>query len=296
MGADEGLIIMINASLTQVRDRLHAMLCYQAFITPISLPIEKKYRNFARLACEFLEERRAEVIHHQVPRHHVLHRFTPKKSPKAKKILIAHGWLSRAAYMARLINALDQQGYEVFALDFPAHGEAKGMQLPWTDAVLILKETLNQYGPFYAVIGHSFGGSMLLNTFNIAGQLQEWQLNHQPEHAILIASPTQMRSPVNKLAKKFNLSKHGYLQLRQVMREQTSIDLKLVRLHHFIAQESTIPFLCIHGELDNTISTQESIKFCNTYPNATLCLLPNANHVSVLMDERVEQVVCSFLE
>lgn len=78
------------------------------------------------------------------------------------------------------------------------------MQLPWTDAVAILRDTINQYGPFYAVIGHSFGGSMLLNTLNVSGQLPDWQLKYKPECAILIASPTQMRSPVNRIAK--NLS------------------------------------------------------------------------------------------
>ncbi|CAM2815514.1 putative hydrolase [Legionella steigerwaltii] len=286
---------MITSSLIHVRDILHAQLCYQAFITPIFLPLEKEYRDIAKLACEFIEGRRTEVIHNEFPRHHVLHRFAPQKNSKGKKILITHGWISRAAYMARLIRVLHQQGYEVYALDFPAHGEAKGLQLPWTDAVAILKDTINQYGPFYGVIGHSFGGSMLLNTLNVAGQLPDWQLNQKPERAILIASPTQMRSPVNRIAKKFKLSGHGYLQLRQVMQQQARFDIKLVRLRHFISQSPNIPFLCIHGELDKTISTKESIEFCKKYPGAKLCLLPEANHVSVLFDERVERLVCDFL-
>ncbi|MCW8398487.1 alpha/beta fold hydrolase [Legionella sp. PATHC038] len=287
---------MITSSLIHVRDILHAQLCYQAFITPIFFPLEKEYRDFAKLACEFIEGRRTEVIHNEFPRHHVLHRFAPQKNSKGRKVLITHGWISRAAYMARLIHVLHQQGYEVYALDFPAHGEAKGLQLPWTDAVAILKDTINQYGPFYAVIGHSFGGSMLLNTLNVAGQLPEWQLQYKPERAILIASPTQMRSPVNHIAKKFKLSGHGYLYLRQVMKQQARFDIKLVRLHHFISQSPNIPFLCIHGELDETISTKESIEFCKKYPDAKLCLLPEANHVSVLLDERVERLVSDFLE
>lgn len=286
---------MITSSLIRVRDLLHAQLCYQAFITPIFFPLEKEYRSFAKLACEFIEARRTEVIHKEFPRHHVLHRFASQKNTNGKKVLITHGWISRAAYMARLIHALHQQGYEVYALDFPAHGEAKGLQLPWTDAVAILKDTINQHGPFYAVIGHSFGGSMLLNTLNVAGQLPEWKLQHKPERAILIASPTQMRSPVNRIAKKFKLSGHGYLQLRQVMKQQAGFDIKLIRLRHFISQSPNIPFLCIHGELDKTISPKESIEFCNQYQNAKLCLLPDANHVSVLMDERVDQLVCEFL-
>ena len=287
---------MITTSLAHVKDMLHAQFCYQLFITPLHLPIEKEYRNFAKLACEFMEGKRTEVIHQEYPRHHVLHHFIPEKNAKAKKILITHGWMSRAAYMARLIDTLHQQGYEVYALDFPAHGEAKGLQLPWIDAVAVLKETINQHGPFYGVIGHSFGGSMLLNTLNIAGQFPEWELKHKPERVVLLASPTQMRNPVNHVAKKLKLSGHGYLQLRNLIQQQAKMNLNRVSLRYFVSQMPSIPFLCIHGELDETISPKESVLFCQTYQNADLCLLPNVNHVTVLMDERVERSVSDFLE
>ncbi|BCA96769.1 alpha/beta hydrolase [Legionella antarctica] len=287
---------MMTDSITYLRDLLHAQLCYQFFITPIHLPIEKKYRDFAKMACEFIEDKRSEVIHQEMPRHHVLHRFIPPDNTAAKKVLITHGWISRAAYMIKLIKALHQQGYDVYALDFPAHGESKGLQLPWPDAVAILKEIMNQHGPFYGVIGHSFGGSMLLNTLNLAGQRPEWQLKHTPERAVLIASPTRMRSPINTIARRFKLTGNGYLQLRELIRQQAEIDLNMIQLRRFVTQMLDMPFLCIHGEQDSTINPKESIVFCREYKNANLTLLPEADHVSVLIDDRVEQLVCDFFE
>lgn len=286
---------MMTNSLAHIKDFLHAQFCYQLFITPIHLPLEKQYRDFAKMACEYIEGKRSEVIHQEFPRHHVIHRFIPAKNSNGKKILISHGWMSRAAYMVRLIKCLHQQGYDVYALDFPAHGDAKGLQLPWTDAIAILRDIINTHGPFHGVIGHSFGGSMLLSTLNLSGQLPEWQLNYKPERVILIASPTQMRNPVNTIARRFKLSGHGYLQLRQLIRQQANIDPKLMRLRYFTSQTPDIPFLCIHGEQDITINPKESIVFCREYKNANLNLLPDADHVSVLMDDRVEQLVCDFL-
>lgn len=282
----------MNPSL---KDILHAQLCYQLFITPLHLPLEKKYRYFARMGCEFIEANRSEVIHEENPRHHVLHYFKPAKNTTSRKILITHGWVSRAAYMVRLIKVLHQQGYEVYALDFPAHGEAKGLQLQWTEATAIIRQTLDHYGPFYAVIGHSFGGSMLLNTLNLAGQLPSWQLQHKPEKAILMASPTQMRSPVNSLARKLQLNGQSYLYLRQLIKQNASVDLKLVRLRHFTSCNHNTTFLCIHGEQDTTVSPKESMIFCRHYPHASLSLLPNADHVSILLDERVDTLVSEFL-
>ena len=285
---------MLANTLTEFRDYVHARLCYQLFITPIHLPIEKQYRNFARRACEFFVENRTEVIHCIYPRHHVLHHFTPHHNSQAKKVLITHGWMSRAAYMARLIFALQKQGFDVYALDFPAHGEAKGVQLPWTDAVLLLKQIMNYFGPFYAVIGHSFGGSMLLNTLNLASQLPEWQLDTEPERVVLMASPTRMRIPIGKLARRFKLSGRGFLFLRKVFRQNAIMDLRKLDFRHYINHAQT-PFLCIHGDKDDSIMPCESTIFCQQYPYASLALLPGADHVSVLMDERVEKTVCQFL-
>lgn len=288
---------MMTDSLAYIKDILHAQLCYQLFITPLHFPLEKKYRDFGKIACEYVENRQSEVIHNEVPRHHVLHRFKPAAAvDKNKKILITHGWMSRAAYMVRYIRVLQRQGYDVYALDFPAHGDAKGVQLPWTDAVAIIRQSLNMHGPFYAVLGHSFGGSMLLSTLNLAGQLPEWQIEHKPERAVLIASPTQMRTPMNSLARRFKLSGHGYLYLRQLIRQHGIVNPSLIGLRHYVAQLPETPFLCIHGELDDTVHPKESMIFCREYKNAQLQLLKDADHVTVLMDERVEQMVCAFLE
>ena len=285
----------MNANaLTNIKDFLHAQFCYQLFITPIPFPIPKEYRRVAQRACEFLKNRRSGLIEFETPRHHVIHHFSQPDNPNAKKVLITHGWISRAAYMMRLIRSLHKQGYDVYALDFPAHGDAKGMQLPWTDAVTVLQHTINRLGPFYAVIGHSFGGSMLLNTLTLASQYPEWKLDTEPERVVLLASPTRMRIPVSIIARQLKLSAKGYLLLRDVFRQQAVIDLNRLHFRHYIA-DAKIPFLCIHGEEDKAIKPQESIIFCQRYPHASLVLLPGIDHMGILLDKRVEQAVGQFL-
>lgn len=281
-------------SLTTIKDYLHAQFCYQLFITPIYQPLPQKYRPFAVRACKYLETERSDIIHIESPRHHVIHRFKQPDNPHAKKILITHGWMSRAAYMASLINVLHNQGFDIYALDFPAHGESKGVQLPWTDAVSVLQQTLNQLGPFYGVIGHSFGGSMLLNTLNLASQYPEWKLDKEPERVVLLASPTRMHTPVGRLARQFKLTTKGYLLLRKLFREESIINLKCLDFRHYTEHAKT-PFLCVHGTDDEAIIPEESILFCKKYPHASLSLLKDIDHVSILMDERVEQAVSTFL-
>ncbi|VEG92033.1 alpha/beta hydrolase [Legionella spiritensis] len=286
---------MIVHSLKEMRDFFYARLCYQIFITPIPFPLEKQYRDFAERACEFVLKNRSELIVRQTPRHHVIHRFAQPHTTNARKVLITHGWMSRAAYMVKLIRALHKQGYDVYALDFPAHGEAKGIQLPWTDAVMILQNVINTLGPFYGVIGHSFGGSMLLNTLNLACQFQEWRLNIEPERVVLIASPTRMRTPVSKLARRFGLSGKAFMELRDLFRQNTFTKIEHLNFRHF-AEHGTMPVLCIHGKEDHTIRPIESVLFCQRYPHASLKLIPGIDHVDVLIDTRVEHEVSQFLD
>lgn len=286
--------MMFVNTLKEMRDFLHAQLCYQLIITPLPMPVEKQYRAFAERACEYIVSKRSTLIERHSPRHHVLHHFAQPDNPAAKKVLITHGWMSRAAYMVKLIRHLHQQGYDVYALDFPAHGEAKGLQLTWTEAVSILRETMNHFGPFHAAIGHSFGGSMLLNTLNLANQFDEWQLAVEPERMVLIASPTRMRTPVGRLARQLRLTGQGYRELRNIFRQNASTQIERLHFRHLV-HRGKVPILCIHGSEDKTIRPVESIHFCQRYPHAALKIIPGIDHIEVLIDSRVEEEVGRFL-
>lgn len=284
---------MIAKKCWAFRDFVHALFCYQFLITPIPVPIEKEYQFFAERACNFLSKRRTKVIKEYVPRPYVLHHFAQPENPDAKKILITHGWMSRAAYMVRLISALHEDGYEVYALDFPAHGDAKGWRLPWIDSAHIIRNVLNHYGPFYGVAGHSYGGGMLLITLTLASQFPQWQIHSMPEKMSLLASPTSPRAPIKKLAKRFKLNSSGLIHLKNVISEHTKPELHRInyrRLMHL----SKIPVLCIHGQEDKTVDPLESIRFCQQNPHSDLILLPDIDHVGVLIDERVERRVSQF--
>lgn len=285
---------MMFKTLVNMRDLIHAQFCYHLFITPVPYIIEEKYRDFAARACEFISNKRSTTIERYSPRHYVIHHFAQTQNPAAKKILITHGWMSRAAFMVKFIRSLHQQGYDVYALDFPAHGDAKGLQLTWTDAVMILKEILDQFGPFYAVIGHSFGGSMLLNTLILASQFPEWQLKHPPEKMVMIASPIRMRTPVSRVARQCRLNAGAYRELRNIFRQKSFTKIEHLNFRHFV-RNNTLPILCIHGSDDLTITPRESILFCQRYPYANLKLIPGIDHVDILIDQRVEKEVMRFL-
>jgi pimeloyl-ACP methyl ester carboxylesterase len=79
-------------------------------------------------------------------------------TPSRGRVLLVHGWTSEARIMTLFVTPLLRAGYDVAALDLPAHGLSSGKRLNMpigARAVLAVGDVL---GPFSGVIGHSFGG------------------------------------------------------------------------------------------------------------------------------------------
>lgn len=80
----------------------------------------------------------------------------------APRVLVVHGWGSRAEYLADLAMGLREAGAEVFVLDLPGHGRSYGRSLDMRLAAEAMARVQEQFGPFDAAVGHSFGGAALM--------------------------------------------------------------------------------------------------------------------------------------
>lgn len=280
---------MIINKFNNITDWFYSWLGYQFFITPFRTRPPSDYHQFMHLAQDWFYNNRTDCIERSLPRHYVIHYFSPQTAPNGHKILITHGWMSCATWMAKFINDFTIEGYEVYALDFPAHGEAKGVQIIWEDAVAVIRDTINEYGPFYAAVGHSFGGSMLINAVNLSGQLENFKLSTIPEQIVTMGSPTRMRIPVYLLAKRLQLSANAYKELRRTILTKGQVDPMRLQLKHLMTQNIKVRWICIHGEDDDVIHPYESQVFCEQVPNSQLILLPKMDHLSLLMDDRITE-------
>ncbi len=66
----------------------------------------------------------------------VAHRFAARPCEHfAGRVLVVHGWGSRAAYLSALTEGLVAAGHEVVALDLPGHGSSRGRTLTLPTAV-----------------------------------------------------------------------------------------------------------------------------------------------------------------
>lgn len=284
----------MKSRLLELRDWIWSYLAYAYFTTPLPLPAPHYLRPAIKVAKSWFYQMRVEAYRHQQPRPYVLHYFAGQSSNR-KKILLAHGWMSCSLYMTKLIHDLTRAGFEVYALDFPAHGEAGGVQVTWNEAVAVLADVNKRYGRFDAALGHSFGGIMLLHLVSFADQLAAFSSDLLPEKMILISAPTRMRTPMIRVARHLGLSRGAFNNLCDLLQAKAKIDLTKFNLKQFIAKQSKIPFLCIHGGKDETIPAEESVVFCAQYPYATLRLFPHLDHINVVLDNSVSNMILDYL-
>src|SRR5271168_67559 len=79
--------------------------------------------------------------------------------PQAPKVLIVHGWESRASHFGVMIKALAEAGRCVIAFDGPAHGDSEGTQANVVVFAKTLLKMKDKLGKLDAVVGHSMGAA-----------------------------------------------------------------------------------------------------------------------------------------
>jgi pimeloyl-ACP methyl ester carboxylesterase len=125
-------------------------------------------------------------------------------------VLVLHGWVSRTEHMRVLIEALRAAGYRVVSLDLPGHGQSSGRRLTLVSAVEALHVVGQWFGPFAAIVGHSFGGSVAVNA--VAGSIRGVP-PLDTDRLVLISAPSSMPALFQAFGKHLNLGRRTYRAL-----------------------------------------------------------------------------------
>ena len=127
------------------------LACRQAwglFITPRRLPI-KDWE-----APVLVDARRRTVPHSPGPV--AVYAWGPAAAPA---VVLVHGWEHRASFWRAWVQPLVRAGYQVVALDGPAHGASGGRQTTLVEFGSAVQAVVNAVGEVRAIVAHSFGAA-----------------------------------------------------------------------------------------------------------------------------------------
>jgi pimeloyl-ACP methyl ester carboxylesterase len=86
------------------------------------------------------------------------YRWRTPAEPSRGRVLLLHGWTGRALIMALFVKPLRAAGFEVIAVDLPAHGRSTSRILNMPIGARTVQALADAMGDFDAIIAHSFGG------------------------------------------------------------------------------------------------------------------------------------------
>lgn len=199
-------------------------------------------------------------------------------------ILLAHGWESNSYRWKKLIKTLHKQGYNIIALDAPAHGKSGSK----TFNAILYSEFINVVTHFFKpeiLIGHSVGG--MSSVF-----FQYKYKNTNLKKLILLGAPSELTNVFKNYVNMLGYNKRIRNGLNKLVLERFGHKPSYFSSATFL-KDITLKGLIIHDEKDEIIKYSEAQLIAANYKNAKLMTTTGFGHG--LKDKSVNDKIVSFI-
>ncbi len=202
-----------------------------------------------------------------------------------KRILLVHGWESRATQLYGLVPSLLNLGYKVVAVDMPAHGHSQGTMSNAKEFVETILLAQQRLGKFDVVIGHSMGAGA-------SGMAMAKGLDTQK--LVLISGPSSIENVLRRFT--------GFIGLNA---RTSDLFVRFVEKHvggavdtldsARLLDQCQVPALLIHDQEDLEIPISESKRLLGAFKMATLFETSGQGHRKILKYEGTINKITEFL-
>ena len=203
---------------------------------------------------------------------------------KGKTILLAHGWESNASRWSYILNELKAQGYNIIALDAPAHGRSGGKQFN----ALLYSEYINVVSEKHqpeVIIGHSVGG--MATVFF----MHKYQL-HSVKKLVLLGAPAHFTGVFSRYKSMMGYNKRVSNGLDAIVFERFGKPVDYFSAANF-TKAIEAEGLIIHDKKDKIIPFEDALLFANRYQNSKLIETEGFGHG--LKDKSLTPKIIEFI-
>lgn len=194
-----------------------------------------------------------------------------------KRILIMHGWESRATQMFGIANMLARRGFEVIAIDAPKHGHSKGEKSDPVAFANAITAADKAFGPFYGAVGHSMGATALAIARKNGTNLGKYAL---------ISSPACILDTLKAFAGYMGLSEQCTELFVQKVEQEVGRPAKELDVGDLL-QEHDEESLLVHAKDDREIPYQSMERISGKLAKVKTLSPPDLGHRKIVRDENV---------
>lgn len=202
-------------------------------------------------------------------------------------VLLIHGWNGRATQLAPFVKPLLKAGFRVLAFDAPAHGKSTGNRTTIYEIAGAIAELNEHYGPFHAVITHSFGGPSLALAM---------KQGVSAERVVCLCPPATVTGLVDKFAHTLHIGDKTMRVMKRLIEERFDENIwSDVAMVNTVAGQTT-PAMIIHDEDDNDVPWQEGYAVSQAWPGSRFIKTSQLGHHRILRDRTTIRNVAGFIE
>lgn len=202
-----------------------------------------------------------------------------------RKVLLCHGWRSKAADFRRIIEDYLTAGFEVHALDMRAHGRSEGKHTALPEYRDIIKRYIHQTGKFDIVLGYSLGGMA-------AGVVvDELEPHLRPDKLFLLAAPPFIRFFFKGVINDLALSHAVYVQMANMVGEVYEQDIDYFDLRKKAASLSALETHLIYCEDDTMVPFAKGMELFEKLDGAHFVQAQGFGHYKIIS----HQAICEYL-
>ena len=210
-------------------------------------------------------------------------------APSKRKFLILHGFESSSYNFDRYIMPMVRKGYEVVAMDAPAHGRSEGKTVSMPDYVNTIGEAEKRFGPFDAYLAHSFGG-LAVSLF------LEQRPDKKDAQLVLIAPATETTTAIDTFFRFLQLGDGIRKEFEGIIRQRTGHDashFSIRRLAPFLPER----VLWVHDEGDDMTPFRDVEPVRKDRPsNIRFLVTQGLGHRRIYRDTKISQEIIAFFE
>lgn len=204
-----------------------------------------------------------------------------------KKILIIHGFESRAYNFDRYIQPIINAGYGVFAMDAKAHGKSEGKTITVPEYSDMLRELEAKEGKFNGYMAHSFGG--------LAISLYLENEENENARVVLIAPATETTSAIGLFVRFFRLSNGVKAGINQFIFDKSGKDASYYSVRRALTHIKN-PLLWVHDEDDDITPLSDVKPIIELQPkNIEFMITKGLGHRRIYKDNKVVKKTIAFL-
>lgn len=268
-------ILALSRFLTIVSPFLASRFAARLFLSPFRYKLPKREKKMDE------ESIQKEVMVPSMNRSIITYEY----GQSDKKVLLVHGWSGRGTQLAKIAEALKEEGYKCISFDAPGHGKAEGkisMMPFFIKAVHYMDEN---YGPFDAVIGHSLGGMSSLRAI---------REGMKTEKLVIIGTANNISEITRHFAQNMKMNNKVARKMKSYLDNRFNDDMDVLSGGESAKFVKT-PTLVIHDEEDVDVKINSAYEIHEELDNSELMITNGLGHRRILGNPKVINKITTFI-